>query len=426
MSGSSLRSYVVTASFGLVAFAACGNSQPNDAMQGSGAGGTPSLAGASNGGSHPASAGAAGTLQHAGRGGQSGGDTGVYAGAGGASDAAGAGGEAGASNSDEYGGCRYAGSETGFYLRILDTLAGPLSDTHVLGVSADGSTVVGSSTPEDGWPHAVIWRPDGSLEDLFTASNGLLVQAHFASCDGKVTLVHARGARYRHEANGDVQVPGCGTDLPALEVEGMDESGNVLVGECQATNSQDSYARRWYGSQSPLPIDAFKGYGLAVSGDGLVFAGQREDGSSRRVFRWTEAHGTETLFASPFGKVRMSADGSTIVAQGVDGGYVRWRNGVETPVPCDTQKTYCYPTLVSGNGRTLVMSIDSELMVWQDDEPLRSLRDLLAEAGVDLSAWGSFIVNAWTPDKRVLVGSLQKTSVADQVPFYLVLPKGTL
>jgi len=65
-------------------------------------------------------------------------------------------------------------------------------------------------------------------------------------------------------------------------------------------------------------------------------------------------------------------------------------------------------------------------MVWRDDEPLRPRRDLLAEAGVDSSPWASFVVTAWTPDKRVLVGVLQKTSPADQVPFYLLLPKGTL
>jgi len=76
--------------------------------------------------------------------------------------------------------------------------------------------------------------------------------------------------------------------------------------------------------------------------------------------------------------------------------------------------------------RDSVRHFDNEIMVWRDDEPLRPRRDLLAEAGVDSSPWASFVVTAWTPDKRVLVGVLQKTSPADQVPFYLLLPKGTL
>jgi hypothetical protein len=433
MVGSLVRSCVVMASLGLVAFAACGNSDSNEPMPSSGAAGTPSGAGGSMGGSSTPVAGAGGGRQagaggHAG-GGDAKGEGGSYAGAAGADDAAGAGGEAGASNSDEYQGCQYSGSETGVYLRILDTLNSSPENTNTVAVSADGSAILGGSADENGQTRGVIWRPDGSLQDLFAASNGLLMRAAAASCDGKIALVHGLGARYLYtEAGGSVPIPGCGGELPAMDAVGMDESGRMLVGYCQSASTLDTYPRRWAGSQGPLPLDDFKGYGLAISGDGLVFAGLREDGSSRRAFRWTEASGTQMLFETVSGTIQMSADGSTIVAQGgeLDAPFVRWRNGVETPLPCDVKQTYCFPTLVSGNGRTILLSVDGEIMVWHDDEPLLSLRDVLEAAGVDLSPWQAFVVTAWTPDKRVLVGSLQETSVADQVPFYLVLPKGTL
>ncbi len=337
-------------------------------------------------------------------------------------------GEAGAGGSEPepYLGCHYQGSANGVVFQLLDKLAGPAVYSYPLGVSDDGLTVVGTSAVDDTHPHAVTWTPDGQLHDLNVATNGLLLYAYYTSCDGSVVLAHAQTLRYRYsQAGGAVEVANCGAALPHLGIWGMDDTGSVMVGACQ--DDFDTFARRWYGNDPPLTIANQRGWGLALSADGLIFAGVQIKAAVYSVFRYSQAGGNQVLFKTNASLLSMSADGSTLVSPDETSKRMRWRNGVITPLPCvDTAQSYCDAGIISGDGRTILVDVDGEQMIWHDDEPLEPLRDVIEALGVDLSPWKYFSVHDMTADKRVLVGRVSNDNSADIASFYLVLPPGTL
>ncbi len=304
-----------------------------------------------------------------------------------------------------------------------------IADT-VTGVSADGSVVSGFGLVDDD-VQMIRWTASGGAVALGTGA------AFDVSRDGRVLVGTrfsgnvTRAVRWTSET-GIVplgQIPGSGTgafseaydvsgdgsvivgitdtnsqpgpplvgfrwtsatgmraleDLPggtlSAQASAISADGQVTVGF--ATGSAGVRAVRWLGNNT-APIDMGLPPGLSgftearhVSGDGRVVVGVWGNGLMNEAFRWTQADGYELLGDFAGGLVD-----SIATATNADGSVV-----VGTVNPGD--------------------ELPDEPFYWTRAGGLRSFRDVLIEAGVDVSAWRSFIdIRDLSDDGLVVVGN---------------------
>lgn len=212
---------------------------------------------------------------------------------------------------------------------VLGHLPGQTSSS-ASAVSADGSTVVGSSSSLGG-SFAIRWTRAGGMENL-----GVL--------------------------------PGSSGSAAA----GVSADGSVVVGTCAALNGTDDLAFRWTRANGMQDLGALPGdtsaAPYAVSADGSVIVGRSgRSGMRPRPFRWTSAHGMQALATPPgavfIGANAISADGLVVVGQS-QGPYpdpfhlVRWigDGGVEDLGSIGSGYVYGWVTGVSADASTIVGS----------------------------------------------------------------------
>lgn len=145
-------------------------------------------------------------------------------------------------------------SQTLTWLGTLSSHYGHGSEA--LGVSADGSVVVGRATHSSGETRAFRWTAGGGMQDLGTLG-GNLSEAYGVSADGSTTV------GYSHNSTGQVRA------FRWTAGGGMQNLG-TLGGESKA---------------------------LSVSGDGSVVVGYSTYAGhpAHRAFRWTQATGMQDL-----------------------------------------------------------------------------------------------------------------------------------
>jgi len=213
----------------------------------------------------------------------------------------------------------------------LGALSGGFSTTSA--ISADGSTVVGTSGADGGDPRAFRWTATDGMQDLGTLG-GAQSSARGASADGSVVVGTSRfdssasNRVFRWTAAGGMQ------DLGITSLGGMSADGSVIAG------TEASRAIRWTaagGLQDLGDLGGTSDTADAVSADGGTIAGRVSNSGTgvERAFLWTESLGMVDLnvYLPAVGidltnwhlkeATHLSADGSVIVGKGRFDGETR-------------------------------------------------------------------------------------------------------
>ncbi|MCW2922586.1 MAG: hypothetical protein JWL76_2460, partial [Thermoleophilia bacterium] len=178
------------------------------------------------------------------------------------------------------------------------------------GVSADGLIVVGRSqtnlvAPDGQIPgHAFRWTAGTGMVDLGTLG-GTHSSANAISANGGVIVGDAQTSTstraFRWTSAGMVNLGTIGNKGGFSAAYGVNGDGSVVVGESE--NGTRPHAFRWTQSGGMVDLGVLVTSSLdssranAVSGDGLVVAGQSSIGntSQSHAFRWTAATGMVDL-----------------------------------------------------------------------------------------------------------------------------------
>lgn len=298
----------------------------------------------------------------------------------------------------------YAGEDCAYYFAGLGFLSGHVeSVAHA--VSADGTSVVGASYSANGASLAFRWRREGGIQSL-------------GAPDGATDSV-----AYATNSNGD-----------------------VVVGD--ATRSGDSLAFLWEGSMTELPLADFGTYGVArdVSDDGQVVVGWGDRDGEHRALVWTSGNVDTfgSIDAYYFNAVRpdgnvfagkaissplvydsgatvaglltgytggevlgLTANGSTrgvgYLFSGVNERAVRWTLGGDA-FDLGTLSGDSRALAVSANGAIIVGTSANQAFIWDSENGIRSLTDVLDDAGVNLSGWSLASATGISADGSTIVG----------------------
>lgn len=327
----------------------------------------------------------------------------------------------------------------------LEIASGAFYDTRSpLGVSADGTTVVGALYLNNQY-QAVRWTNAGSPELLGFMPGGDRSSATGVSADGSVivgsgsALPGGATQGFRWTEAGGMQ--GLGT-LPngvyGEFAKGVSADGAVVTG-----HSTGSEAYRWTQSGGlqligTLPYGGSRSSdGLAISGDGSVIVGESNGvvgtSSGRQAFRWTASSGVTALTPLPGATSTIaegaSADGSVIVGNSYiprcsecvpevlsRNNAVSWTNqGPATllgQVPGGDQGSNALA--VSADGSVVVgfyqVNPDDPFrgfraFVWTAGDGMQKLFDVLVMQGVTgLAGWTLLQANGVSADGRTITG----------------------
>jgi len=279
-------------------------------------------------------------------------------------------------------------------------------------ISADGSSVVGGSGGE-----AFRWTQTEGMVGLGDLPGGDEFSiAAAVSADGSVVVGRSQSAysspgehfeAFRWtEATGMV---GLG-DLPGGDFNswaaGVSADGTVVAGRGSIGGPGANRLRafRWTAQTGMVDLGLMPGgsmwsLGTAVSADGLVVVGfgDSESASLREAFRWTATEGMVGLGDLPGGNFvsmafGVSADGSVVVGNswsGPEREAFRWTQSdgmiglgflpdlLEMSTASDA----------SADGSVIVGYSGGRAFVWDAENGMRDLQDLLIALGLDLTGW---------------------------------------
>ncbi|MCH8149792.1 MAG: PEP-CTERM sorting domain-containing protein, partial [Planctomycetes bacterium] len=303
-----------------------------------------------------------------------------------------------------------------------------------LGVSPDGSVVVGAGTPEGrSFPDEACRWEDGVLTGLGDLAGGTLpfsISEAYGTSDGGSVIVgnsiHNPGTEAFRWEN-DVMVGLGDFDGGAFFSWATDVSadGSVVVGFSNRAGGAAAF--RWTQPERLVPIlhtdpDALT-FAEAVSPDGSVVVGSFILGNSREAFRWTAEDGLVPLGDLPGGTFSaghdISADGSVIVgvassARGLQA--CRWTDS-EGWVPLGSLEgdvVRSSANAVSADGSVIVGSWTIELdrspflgvaFIWDAEHGMRDLREVLInDFGLDMAGWNLSRTTGISDDGGTIVG----------------------
>jgi len=205
----------------------------------------------------------------------------------------------------------------------LGTLGG--DESEALGVSADGSVVVGWAQDTAGKARAFRWTAARGMQDLGTLGGSGSV-AYGVSADGSVVVGWARNAAGQWRAFRWTAARGM-QDLGTLGgsgsvAYGVSADGSVVVGWAENA-AGDRRAFRWTEAGGMQDLGTLPGGccspASGVSADGSVAVGTAHNAAGRsRAFRWTAAGGMQdlgTLGGNSSWALGVSADGSVVVGR---------------------------------------------------------------------------------------------------------------
>ncbi len=250
------------------------------------------------------------------------------------------------------------------------------------GVSADGSTIVGTSFGASD-QEAFRWTSSSGMVGLGHLPGGTFSNAGAVSSNGTVVvgtsgIVSGGSEAFRWTSGSGMvglgHLPG-GTSSSAGAISA---DGSVIVGDSN-TASGNQEAFRWTSSSGMAGLGLLPGATFSVaykvSVDGTVVVGDSGTGfGAGEPFRWTSSTGMVGLGDLPGGAFQsfvfgMSADGSVLV----------------------------------GSGNT---DLGSEAFIWDETHGMRNLKNVLEnDYGLDLTGWLLDSANAVSDDKLTIVGS---------------------
>lgn len=302
-------------------------------------------------------------------------------------------------------------------------------------LSADGSAAIGHSrsevSPSNGF--AFYWSqftftviprlPDGyvnSSASAISADGGTMVGSLF-HVDPFGTPIDSQAARASRAEGlffgGLGYLPGGSS--PSSRASAVSADGSVIVGASTSANSGEE-GFRWTMATGMVGLGFLPGgtYSAAnfVSDDGQVIVGTvgfaNDPSRQAGAFRWTEATGMTDLGVLPGAVITwaqaMSRDGRFVVGRSGAEAF-RWSEagGIISlgRLPGDQESS---AFAVSDDGAVVLgrsfINGNLEYFIWTEADGLRSLRDLLAASGVDVSAWGNLQAAALSGDGNTIVG----------------------
>jgi probable HAF family extracellular repeat protein len=304
-------------------------------------------------------------------------------------------------------------------------------NSSAVGVSADGSVVVGDSGGAYRWTSAggkVGLDPDGEFD---TWALGV-------SADGTVVVGQKRRANTSElieafrwtSATGIVEIE----DLPGGGIESYASAasadGSVVVGRGHGASGFEAF--RWTSGGgtvglSDLPGGSFWSMANAVSADGSVVAGlANANNSAAEAFRWTSASGMVGLGVLPGGlsgstAYGVSADGSVIVGSSSNatrGEAILWTSAggmmglgylpghLAPDAGSGANGVSADGSVVVGQSQPDNNGATSEAFVWTQSNGMQRLRDVLIANGVTgLDNWELRDASGISADGQWVVGN---------------------
>ncbi|MEZ4282160.1 MAG: pentapeptide repeat-containing protein [Myxococcota bacterium] len=312
-----------------------------------------------------------------------------------------------------------AGSAQAASFTPLGDLPGGDHSSEAKAISADGTTIVGTSSVTGG-RDAFRWTLATGLLPLGVGASGI---AHGVSGDGSVITGVNSGGGFRWDALGGVQALG---DLPG----GLDRSnaydvsadGSTIVGYGHSSSGPEAF--RWNASVGmvglgDLPGGTFSSEALAVSDDGTTIVGSSESGVGREAFIWSPSTGMQSLAAIPTGFVRtyareISSDGSMVLGHAIDSlnQTSSWiwdaAQGFRFIPAAPGSGQGLWTNSISEDGSTIVGTYAGsgfdQAFVWDETNGTQSLHALLFGLGADVTGWLLTSADGISADGRSIVG----------------------
>jgi len=327
------------------------------------------------------------------------------------------------------------------------------------GVSADGSVVVGDSTPtgstaisletactmvirgsksQGGPTEATRWTKSGDIVSLgYLLAGDFGSNAYGVSADGSVVVGRSYSAsslkafRWTKSEGmvglGYLPDVNDSNDLKSSSIAyDISGDGAVVVGSVRSKLGKQPF--RWTKSGGVeglgnLPGGYFWGEARGVSADGSVVVGVSSSASGKKAFRWTKSGGMVGLGDLPGGKFSseayaVSADGSVVVGRSISelgGEAFRWTasEGMRGLGDLRSQNFRSWAYDVSGDGTTVVgMGCSGpvgheniEAFIWDAKHGMRSLKDVLInDYGMNLTGWMLEKARGISDDGLTIVG----------------------
>ena len=288
----------------------------------------------------------------------------------------------------------------------LGSLTGTSGGSRALGISGDGSVVVGNSGSQ-----AFRWTLGDGMTSL---GGGPSPVAEAASLDGsEITGTTTEGGAsnvFRWTSESGFADLGGGADAQAY---GISDDGSVITG------FSNDRAFRWSEDLGFAILANYFSKGNAISADGSTIAGFHSGTAGLEAFLWTEPTGIVGLGDLPGGASRswaygISGDGSIIVGGASGEDFVNeamlWTEATGMlGLGVLPGKTHAQAFGVSSDGSVVIGSSsigsnDIEAFIWDQTNGMRSIQDLLIEQGIDLTGWTLSEARGISDDGQLIVG----------------------
>lgn len=307
----------------------------------------------------------------------------------------------------------------------LGTLGGPQSVANA--ISADGSTVVGSSFTSNGSSFAFRWTRQGGMVSLWDGDG----QAFAISSDASTVVgsgtVNGFTVPFRWTSAGAQALA-----LPSGYVEGAacssNANGSVVGGSMSGPNSLRA-SFRWTSSTGVRSIGKLGNGGyppwsvaLGMNSAGTVIVGQSNDNTGPKAYRWTASSGMVSLgtVASPSGwsgAEAITPDGNVIVGfseiSSSKINAMRW-TAVGGMVSLGTVPGFStsYALAQNSDGSRCVgflSTIDYQTreaaMLWTSTLGMVNLNTYLPSIGIDITGWTLQSATGISADGMTITGT---------------------
>lgn len=289
------------------------------------------------------------------------------------------------------------------------------------GVSGDGLTVIGMGNISGQDWRAVSWKVGERGRDLGTTPNGRRFHPLGVSDDGTTVvgfneLVNISGGRaFWWTPSSGIQDMGAPSGFSENRASHVSGDGQVVVGKVAANGGP---WWRWNPASGFETLAGTNHWPNSCSGAGDVVVGVTYSSGMNRAFRWTPALGIQALGVLPGDQQNeardVSPDGDWVVGyrlsqQGLSRGF-RWSSTTGMiDIPNLPGSTGGGPEAVSADGNTLggasVVAGEERAYVWRAGFGTQDLRAVLMAGGVDLNGWILFRVNDVSSDGLTFVGT---------------------
>jgi probable HAF family extracellular repeat protein len=268
---------------------------------------------------------------------------------------------------------------SGAGMLALGDLPGPFTLSNAAAVSANGNVFVGVGYPT-GAPGLRATRWNGGPGPI-ELTGGYITTATGVSADGSLIVGGDAGpsplGAVTWDSLGVIHPLGAlaGGAVGQGQANGVSANGTIVVGYDDTDNGWEAF--RWVQGSGMTGLGELAGgasqsIALDVSRDGGTIVGNSQSANGEEAFRWTQSLGMAPLGDLPGGTFASSAHAVS------DGGYH-----------------------IVGRARG---AGGQEAFLWNPVDGMRSLRQVLVTAGINMTGWTLTSANGISSDGRVIVG----------------------